>query len=124
MKVAKLVCISLMTRVIVEDTATEEQILEIARPNFQYKLDIEMSENIESIADDTEMPYEVGEEYKDKHGFALEVGDDVEVPEPNDSDIHNSSFVGRVDSFRNGNVVVVDGDGDAFEIEPERLELQ
>jgi hypothetical protein len=47
----------------------------------------------------------------------------VEVPEPNDSDIHNHSFVGIIIDFRNGNAVVEDGDGDYFEIEVERLKL-
>ena len=47
----------------------------------------------------------------------------VEVPEPNDSDIHKHSFVGIIIDFRNGNAVVEDGDGDCFEIEVERLKL-
>jgi hypothetical protein len=49
------------------------------------------------------------------------VGESVEVPEPNDSDIHNHSFVGVIVKFRNGNAVVEDGDSDTFEIEIERL---
>ena len=51
------------------------------------------------------------------------IGESVEVPEPNDSDIHNHSFVGVIKTFRNGNAVVEDGDGDCFEIEVERLKL-
>lgn len=52
------------------------------------------------------------------------VGESVEVPEPNDSDIHNHSFVGVIVGFRDsGNAVVEDGDGDCFEIEVERLKL-
>jgi hypothetical protein len=52
------------------------------------------------------------------------IGESVEVPEPNDSDIHNHSFVGVIVGFRdNGNAVVEDGDGDCFEIEVERLKL-
>ena len=61
--------------------------------------------------------------YLDLNGDAIELFDEVDVPEPNDTDIHNFSFTGMVDSFRNGYVVVVDADGDCFEIEPERLEL-
>ena len=51
------------------------------------------------------------------------IGESVEVPEPDDTDIHNHSFVGVIKSFRNGNAVVEDGDGDCFEIEVERLKL-
>ena len=54
----------------------------------------------------------------------FEIGDSVEVPDPNDSDIHNHSFVGTIVDFRNGNAVVEDGDGDCFEIEVERLTLE
>ena len=54
----------------------------------------------------------------------FEIGDSVEVPDPNDSDIHNHSFVGTIVAFRNGNAVVEDGDGDCFEIEVERLTLE
>ena len=54
---------------------------------------------------------------------SFSVGESVEVPEPNDSDIHNHSFVGTIVNFRNGNAVVEDGDGDCFEIEVERLKL-
>jgi hypothetical protein len=53
----------------------------------------------------------------------FEIGDSVEVPDPDDSDIHNHSFVGVIKNFRNGNAVVEDGDGDCFEIEMERLTL-
>jgi len=52
------------------------------------------------------------------------IGESVEVPDPNDSDIHNHSFVGVIVGFRDsGNAVVEDGDGDFFEIEVERLKL-
>ena len=54
----------------------------------------------------------------------FEIGDSVEVPDPNDSDIHNHSFVGTIVDFRNGNAVVEDGDGDCFEIEVERLTFE
>lgn len=49
------------------------------------------------------------------------IGESVEVPKPDDSDIHNHSFVGVIKSFRNGNAIVEDGDNDTFEIEIERL---
>lgn len=61
---------------------------------------------------------------KDSTGLKLEIGQTVIVPDPNDSDIHNYSFAGEVKAFRGDYVVVVDGEGDCFEIEPERLEIQ
>jgi len=56
-KVAKLVCISLMTRVIVEDTLTEEEVIEKARYNFKCILDDSLHENVESVEEDEECPY-------------------------------------------------------------------
>lgn len=60
----------------------------------------------------------------DKNGFLIIKGATVIVPDPNSSDIHNHGFVGQVDSFRGRNVVVIDGESECFEIEPERLEVQ
>lgn len=57
-KVAKLVLVSLMTRVVVDDNATDESILDSARSNFIDKVRTELGENLESIVDDTECPYE------------------------------------------------------------------
>ena len=56
-KIAKLVQVSLMTRVVVDETATDEQILDAARPNFIEKVRTELCENLEDIYDDTECPY-------------------------------------------------------------------
>ena len=53
----------------------------------------------------------------------FEIGDSVEVPDPDETDIHNHSFVGTIIDFRTGNAVVEDGDGECFEIEVERLTL-
>ena len=53
----------------------------------------------------------------------FEMGDSVEVPDPNDSDIHNHSFVGTIVGFRGELATVEDGDGDCFDIEVERLTL-
>lgn len=58
MKVAKLVCVSLMTRVIVDASASEIEILEIAKNQFNEKIDYELSEYLESIEDDEECPYD------------------------------------------------------------------
>ena len=58
-KVAKLVTVSFITRVVVEDNATDEQILNEAKKGFQAKLDNnELMDNLEQIRDDEEMPFE------------------------------------------------------------------
>lgn len=61
-KVAKLVLVSFMTRVIVEDTATEEEILEASKYRFHEKVRDELLDNLDEIKDDTECPYIDGEE--------------------------------------------------------------
>ena len=64
-KVAKLVMVSLMTRVIVNEDATDDQIIEASYKGFQAKLDNrELGDNVESIEDDDEVPY--GEAPSDK----------------------------------------------------------
>jgi hypothetical protein len=57
-KVAKLVYVSLATRVVVDEDATQEQILEAAKHRFIDKLQTELGENLEDIVDDTECPYD------------------------------------------------------------------
>ena len=58
MKVAKLVMVSLMTRVNVNENATEEEIVGKAQKRFQAKLDNnELMDNLEEIIDDEEMPF-------------------------------------------------------------------
>ncbi len=60
----------------------------------------------------------------DKNSNPIEVGNSVDVPLPNDSDTHNFEFTGYAESFEDGGyVVVIDGDGDTFMIEAERLEI-
>jgi hypothetical protein len=56
-KAAKLVMVSLMTRVVVDDSATDEQILDEARTKFIEKVNTELGENLDDIYDDTECPY-------------------------------------------------------------------
>lgn len=56
-KVAKLVTVSLMTRVIVDRDATEAQVLDAARQNFIDKVKNELGESLEEIKPDTECPY-------------------------------------------------------------------
>jgi hypothetical protein len=58
MKVAKLVKVSLMTRVIVDETATERDILESCQGKFIEKIEYELSENLEEIVLDEECPYD------------------------------------------------------------------
>lgn len=58
MRVAKLVAVSLLTRVIVEESTTDAQILELARPRFIEKITTELGEHLEYIQDDTECPYD------------------------------------------------------------------
>ena len=56
-KVAKLVAVTLLTRVVVDENATDEQIIEASKSNFHEKVDVELGDNIEFIEDDTECPY-------------------------------------------------------------------
>ena len=52
-----------------------------------------------------------------------DIGCSVIVPDPNDTDIHNHSFVGTIKDFRDDNAVIEDMDGYCFEIETNRLTL-
>jgi len=64
-RVAKLVCVSLMTRVIVNDTDDEEAIMKKARPQLVQKLQEEgLLDHVESIEDDEEIPF--GKGFNDK----------------------------------------------------------
>ena len=61
----------------------------------------------------------------DVNGKEINHGDEVLMPEPNGTDIHNHDFVGYVnDILDNGNIIVEDGDSDFFEIEANRVEIQ
>jgi hypothetical protein len=53
----------------------------------------------------------------------LAVGDEVTVPEPQDDDLYHFPFIGTVIGFRKDRklTVVVDQDGDAIDIETDRL---
>lgn len=53
---AVLVSVSFITRVIVEDNATQEDIIDLARPRLFEKVQNELYANLESIDDDTECP--------------------------------------------------------------------
>ena len=57
-KVAKLVEVSLLVRVIVDENATEDQIIEATYPKLQDKLNNrEVGDNVMSIEDDEEVPF-------------------------------------------------------------------
>ena len=57
-KVAKLVEVSLLVRVIVDENATEDQIIEATYPKLQDKLDNrEVGDNVISIEDDEEVDF-------------------------------------------------------------------
>jgi hypothetical protein len=62
-KVAKLVRVSLVTRVIVDVDATEQEIMELAVPKLSENLMDSPFDSIDEIVDDVECPYE--EEYID-----------------------------------------------------------
>jgi hypothetical protein len=56
-KVAKLVSVHLMVRIVVDDTATEEQIFKAARPKLIEAFYEDGMANLDEIKDDTECPY-------------------------------------------------------------------
>lgn len=61
-KVAKLVRVSLVTRVIVYENATEQEILELAIPKLSESLMDNPYESVDEIVDDTECPCNDGEQ--------------------------------------------------------------
>ena len=61
-KIAKLVLCSLMTRVIVEENVTDDEIISASKGKFIDVISISLGDNIESIENDVECPYEEGEE--------------------------------------------------------------
>lgn len=57
-KIAKLVAVSLLTRIIVEETDSEEENLAAAKPQFISKINTDLGDNVEFIEEDTECPFE------------------------------------------------------------------
>jgi hypothetical protein len=57
-KVAKLVYVSLVTRVIVDENATEQEIMELAVPKLSENLMDSPFEHLEDIIDDLECPFD------------------------------------------------------------------
>lgn len=57
-KIAKLVAVSLLTRIIVEETDSEEENLAAAKPQFIRKINTGLEDNVEYIKEDTECPFD------------------------------------------------------------------
>lgn len=57
MKVAKLVVTTFVTRVIVDENATHEEIINEARPKLVNQVLNELSENLEDVIEDKEVPF-------------------------------------------------------------------
>lgn len=57
-KVAKLVYVSLVTRVIVDENATEQEIMELAVPKLSENLMDSPFQHLEDIIDDLECPFD------------------------------------------------------------------
>ncbi len=57
-KVAKLVHYSFVTRVIVDETATDEEIIEASKNNMCIKIPNELGANLQDIDDDEDCPYD------------------------------------------------------------------
>ena len=55
----------------------------------------------------------------------LEKGQQVNVPEPNSSDMHHHAFIGTIIDILEdrGTAIVEDQCGDVFEVEGDRLEI-
>jgi len=60
----------------------------------------------------------------DKNGMELFKGDEVIMPDPNDTDLHQHSFQGTVLEIQDDDIIsVVDQDNDVFDIEANRVEI-
>lgn len=62
MKVAKLVTMSFVTRIIVDNDASDQDIERAAQSGLREKLRTEFQDNILSVEDDTEQPYDPDED--------------------------------------------------------------
>lgn len=96
MKIAKLVRVSLVTRVVVDiaDSENEDEILGLAIPKLSENLMDSLYESVDEIVDDIECPYILGEEY------SIKIGDEVDVPSPTQYDLHNNEFTGTIEYIK------------------------
>ncbi|WP_431217077.1 hypothetical protein ACQ86N_22530 [Puia sp. P3] len=60
---------------------------------------------------------------KDRNGHPIHLKAEVHVPDPIYSDLHQHAFDGQVTGTHYQYVTVADQEGNAFDIEPERLEV-
>ena len=60
---------------------------------------------------------------KDSKGRTIKKGMSVDVPYPIEGDTQCQEFTGHVEGFHDQYVTIMDGDGDCFDIEPERLTI-
>jgi hypothetical protein len=56
-KIAKLVTVSFTSRVIVNETATPDEIIHAAKENIQQRIELAFGNNVTSITDDKECPF-------------------------------------------------------------------
>jgi hypothetical protein len=56
-KVAKLVLVSLMTRVIVDEDTPFDDVVEAARKGLSNQLNNDLHDNVEEVFEDTEVPF-------------------------------------------------------------------
>ena len=68
-KVAKLVLWSPISRVVVDEDASYEDIVEAAREKFAQKVKYEYLENVEDVIDDEECPYDLEEDEGEEKVF-------------------------------------------------------
>ena len=65
MKIAKIVRIQFVTRVIVDELDSEDFVIAKATKNIQEKIhNGEVAENVENIFEDKEQPYDHGKDFK------------------------------------------------------------
>lgn len=121
MKVAKLVLVEFMVRVIVDENYTDEQLTEKIKVKVLEKVNNdELFENLTEVKDDEEVPYQIGEE------FGVAIGDDFSMPDANSDDAWQyGDWIGRVVNIYEYEDVIYatleDGDNDCFDIEAFRL---
>lgn len=110
-KVAKIVCVSLMTRVVVDENATDEQIVELAKGKFKEKIEGELLENLEEIYDDEECPFGT---FKDDVYFQPDFGGDDTLVTPDGVELWSyyvySSLEKAKEDFPDRKINVYSGD--------------
>ena len=121
MKVAKLVLVEFLVRVIVDENYTDDQLTEKIKVKVLDKVNNnEIFENLTEVKDDEEVPYQIGEE------FEVAIGDDFSMPDANSDDTWQyGDWIGRVVNIYEHEGVIYatleDGDSDCFDIEAYRL---